>query len=256
MINKGVICAGGSGSRLWPLTKITNKHTIPVWNRQMIFYPLQTLIKSGISNILIVAGKGHAGTFLELLESGEEFGVNLSYTVQEKPSGIADAIRLAKKFVGNDDVVVILGDNIFEDTFDFSNFGEKGEKARIYFKDVIDPWKFGVGRFKNYHKIFSFDKPDLVEIIEKPKEGEEPSNLVQTGLYLYDNSIFDIIDELKPSSRGELEITDVNNTYLRQGELDYEFVDGIWVDAGSSFEDLYEASTFIRASEINREYYQ
>lgn len=230
---KGVILAGGNGTRLLPLTKVVNKHLIGVYNRPMIFYPLYILIKAGIKDILIVAGKGHAGMFLELLGSGEEFGINLSYTVQERSSGIADALRLAKRFVGEENLIVILGDNIFEDKFDFSNFRDG---CRIYLKEVPDPERFGVAKIQNNR---------LISIEEKPKIPQ--SNLAVTGLYLYDNTVFDIINCLKPSLRGELEISDVNNSYIKNENIDYEIIKGFWSDAGT-MESLYRASSFIRDS--------
>jgi glucose-1-phosphate thymidylyltransferase len=245
---KGVVLAGGSGTRLLPLTKIANKHLLPVYDKSMVMYPLNTLIDAGIRDIMIVSGRGHAGQFLELLGSGEDlilekwtdFGVKLSYSVQEKAGGIAEALGLCKRFVrGDDDVAVILGDNVFEDKFNFNDFGKKGEKARVYFKAVPDPENFGVPKFDM--------SGSLIDIIEKPKRGESPSDLAQTGLYLYDNSVFDIISELVPSLRGELEITDVNRAYLKMRKLDFRIVRGAWIDAGTSFESLYEASTFVRS---------
>lgn len=241
-LNKGVLLAGGSGTRLLPLTRIQNKHTINIYNKQMIFYSLQILIDSGVKDILIVTNKGFAGDFLELLGDGSEFGVNLSYTVQEKPAGIADGIRLSKRFVGSDNVAVILGDNIFiGDKFDFSDFRDG---AKIYLKEVDDAYKFGCPRLDSNGK--------LIEIVEKPEKGKEPSNYAQTGLYLYDSSVFDIINSLIPSKRDELEVSDLNNAYLRKGKLVYEIIKGEWFDAGSSFEDLFRASKFIRDIQIGR----
>lgn len=238
MIIKGVILAGGSGTRLFPLTKIFNKHILPIYNDFMVMYPLHTLIDSGIKDILIVAGKGYAGMFLELLGSGEELGVSLSYTVQEKPAGIADAIRLAKRFVDGDNFVTILSDNIFSDKFDFSNFREG---ARVYIKEVTNPEMFGVAELD--------DGGRLIDIVEKPAKPK--SNFAITGLYLYDNRVFDIISCLKTSGRGELEITDVNNEYIKMGNLDYEIVRGFWSDAGT-FESLYRTTTFIRNNIVNK----
>ncbi len=236
-MNKGVILAGGIGTRLSPLTKVTNKHLLPVYNLPMIYYPLNTLVQSGIDEIMIITGKEHCGSFIELL--GSEFnGVSLTYRVQERAGGIAEGVGLCKNFIGDDDFAVLLSDNIFEDKFDFSDFRKKGEGARVYFKQVDNPQQFGVARIDNGR---------LVELIEKPKE--YISDLAQTGLYLYDNTVFDVINKLKPSGRGELEITDVNNAYLRKEKLNYRVVKGEWIDAGSSFEDLYRASEFIRNRE-------
>jgi glucose-1-phosphate thymidylyltransferase len=228
---KGVILAGGSGSRMQPLTKVTNKHLLPVYSKPMIYYPLQTLISAGINDIIIVSGRGHAGHFLELLGSGEEFNVELSYAVQEKPGGIAQALGLVRKFIKDDTMAVILGDNIFTDIFDFNDF-KTG--ARIFLKEVPDAQRFGVANIQNGH---------LMSIEEKP---ESPiSNLAVTGLYLYDNRVFNIIDKLKPSGRNELEITDVNNWYIRNKEMSYEILKSFWTDAGT-FESLFRASSFVR----------
>ncbi len=231
----GIILAGGTGSRLGNLTMVTNKHLLPVYNEPMIYHPLKTLIDTGIDDIMIVSGRAHAGHFLELLGSGEEFGVNLSYTVQESPSGIAGALRLCKRFANGDNVAVILGDNIFSDTFNFDDFREG---CRIYLKDVPNPERFGTAKMHG-------DK--LIYIEEKPKI--PPSNLAVTGLYLYDSRVFDIINCLRPSTRGELEITDVNNQYIKDGNIDYEIIKGFWSDAGTH-DSLYRASTFIRNKTI------
>lgn len=228
---KGVLLAGGSGSRLGNLTRVTNKHLLPVYNEPMIYYPLRTIINANIKEIMIVAGRGFAGDFLELLGSGDEFGVNLSYTVQESPSGIAGALALCERFAGNDNIAVILGDNVYEDKFDFSDFREG---ARVYLKEVPDPERFGVAKIEN-------DK--LISIEEKPKVPS--SNLAVTGLYLYDNNVFDTISCLRPSARGELEITDVNNSYIKDGKIDYEIIKGFWSDAGT-FSSLFKASEFIK----------
>jgi glucose-1-phosphate thymidylyltransferase len=233
MINKGVILAGGSGTRLLPLTRVTNKHLIGVYDRPMIYFSLQTLIDANIKDIMIVAGRGFAGDFLELLGSGEEFGVNLSYAVQESPSGIAGALRLCKRFANEENVVVILGDNIFSDKFDFSDFREG---ARVYLKEVPDPERFGVAEVQN---------GKLISIEEKPKIPS--SNLAVTGLYIYDSRVFDIINCLIPSARGELEITDVNSQYIKDGRIDYKVIEGFWSDAGT-FSSLFNASEFIRNS--------
>lgn len=228
---KGVILAGGSGSRLNPLTKVTNKHLLPVYNQPMIYYPLKTLINSGIKDIIIVSGKGHAGHFLELLGSGEEFGVELSYAVQEKPGGIAQALSLARKHVKEDTMAVILGDNIFTDVFNFSDF-KTG--ARIFLKEVPDAYRFGVAVIVNGH---------LKSIEEKP--ASPSSNLAVTGLYLYDDRVFRVIDKIKPSGRGELEITDVNNWYIKENEMSFEILKGFWTDAGT-YESLFKAASYVQ----------
>lgn len=230
---KGIILAGGSGTRLLPMTKITNKHLLPVYNKPMVMFPLETLKKAGVTDIMIISGKGHAGHFLELLGSGVEHGVKLSYAVQEKAGGIADALALAEDFADGEPVAVILGDNIFEDTFDLS----LTEGAKIFIKSVPDPERFGVA---------VFDRDDdlkIVNIIEKPIS-PVGSNAV-TGLYIYDATVFDKIKTLVPSQRGELEISDINNIYLRKGQLSYHQVKGFWKDAGTP-ESLYIASGLVK----------
>jgi glucose-1-phosphate thymidylyltransferase len=255
MIEKGIILAGGTGSRLNNLTRVTNKHLLPVYNDPMIYYPLRTLINAAIKDIMIVSGRSHAGHFLELLGSGEEFGVNLSYTVQESPSGIAGALRLCKRFANEDNIAVILGDNIYEDKFDFSDFREG---ARVYLKRSLNPQRFGVGRIRTDTRIdtiplYKDRKGKLIEIVEKPKIDTVDHELIDkngygfivTGLYLYPNDVFDKISCLKPSARGELEITDINNMYIRENRMDSEIVTGFWSDMGTP-ESLYNASSFIR----------
>ena len=230
---KGVILAGGSGSRLYPLTKVTNKHLLPVYDKPMIYYPLQTLIDAGISDILIVSGRGHAGHFLELLGSGNEFGVRLTYEIQEEAGGIAQALQLADDFAKGDDLAVILGDNIFKDSFrnEFDNF-EDG--AKIFLKEVPDANRFGVAEIEG---------SSVVSIEEKPKNPK--SNYVVAGLYLYDNTVFEIISTLKPSDRGEFEITDVNNSYIKNSKMAFSIVEGFWSDAGT-FESLFRASELVK----------
>lgn len=230
---KGVILAGGTGSRLYPLTKVTNKHLLPVYDRPMIFYPIQTLVNAGIKEIMIVSGRGHAGHFLELLGSGADLGVKFTYEIQEEAGGIAQALGLAESFADEEDVAVILGDNIFQDNIeqDVSNF--KGG-AKIFLKKVPDAHRFGVAELKG-------DK--VVGIEEKP--GEPKSNFAVTGLYIYNNSVFKIIKALKPSARGELEITDVNNFFVNNGTMEYRILDGFWSDAGT-FESLLRASLMVK----------
>jgi len=233
---KGVILAGGTGSRLMPLTKVTNKHLLPVYDEPMIYYPLRTLVNAGIKDILIVSGQGHAGHFLELLGSGKEFGVRLSYAIQEKAGGIAHALHLAEDFAEGHNVCVILGDNIFEDTIDVSGFKEG---ARIHIKKVSDPQRFGVVTLNKGGKV--------VKVTEKPEVPE--SDWIVTGLYVYDSSVFKIIPKLKPSGRGELEITDVNNAYIERGLMTAKKVDGFWSDAGT-FESLHRASDLVRERKL------
>ena len=233
---KGVILAGGLGSRLLPLTKITNKHLLPIYDKPMIFYPVQTLVEAGIEEILIVTGGNNAGDFLRLLGNGRGFGLkHINYTYQEGEKGIADALRLAEDFIGSDKMVVILGDNLFEKSIKkyVNNFEKQNEGARILIKAVSDPQRFGVVEL-NSGKISS--------IVEKPKK--PTSNYIVTGMYMYDNQVFDIIKTLRPSSRGELEITDVNNAYLKKGQLEYDILNGWWTDCGT-FESLFKAGCLI-----------
>lgn len=231
---KGVILAGGTGSRLYPLTKVTNKHLLPVYNKPMILYPLETLKSLGIDEICIVSGGEHIADFMRFLGSGSEFGVKLTYKVQDGPKGIAHALLQAEKFVKNDEkVVVILGDNIFEKV-EAPQEALSDNNAYIYIKEVEDPERFGVVKFDENNEI--------AEIIEKPKE--PPSKFAVTGLYIYPSDVFDFIKTLKPSQRGELEITDVNNWYLKQGRLKAIKIDGFWSDAGT-FESLLKATLFV-----------
>ena len=231
---KGVVLAGGFGTRLLPLTKITNKHLLPVWDKPMIYYPIQTLVDAGIKEILIVSGPEHSGHFLRLLGSGKEFGVKFTYEIQEEAGGIAQALGLAEDFAGNNSVAVVLGDNIFGEKFDFSDF--RGG-ARIFLMKVPDPQRFGVPKLEG-------DKVVLIE--EKPKEPK--SSYAVTGLYIYDNEVFKVIRTLKSSARGELEITDVNNAYIKRGELTYSILDGWWTDAGT-FESLLRANNLVAKKE-------
>lgn len=232
---KGIILAGGTGSRLYPLTKVTNKHLLPVYDKPMIFYPIQTLINAGIKEIMIVSGRGHAGHFLELLGSGADHGVHFTYEIQEQAGGIAQALSLAEDFVDGDSVTVILGDNIFQDDIkeDVANFNDG---AKIFLKEVSDAHRFGVAELKG-------DK--VIGIEEKPKEPK--SNFAVTGLYIYDSKVFSAIKTLKPSGRGELEITDVNNYYINKGAMKYGILEGFWSDAGT-FESLLRASIMVKNS--------
>jgi len=231
---KGVILAGGLGTRLYPLTKITNKHLLPIYDRPMIYYPLETLVKAGIEEILLVTGGNNAGDFLRLLGNGKEFGLrHLNYTYQEGEGGIAQALSLCEYFADRDQIVVILGDNIIETSIKSAvdHFREEGQGAKILLKEVEDPWRFGVAELAG---------EKVVNIVEKPKK--PGSNLVVTGIYMYDTTVFDFIKQLKPSDRGELEITDVNNMYIKSNRMTYEVLDGWWTDAGT-FESLYRANS-------------
>jgi glucose-1-phosphate thymidylyltransferase len=233
---KGVILAGGLGSRLRPLTKVTNKHLLPIYDKPMIYYPIETLCKAGIRDIMIVTGGTSAGDFLRLLGNGAEFGLkDIFYTYQEGEGGIADALRLCEHFAEGSRIVVILGDNIVHD--DISPFVRKFERqdsgARILLKEVTDPQRFGVPEL---------DGDRIVRIEEKPAQPK--SNFAVTGIYMYDRRVFDFIRHLKPSGRGELEITDVNNHYIREGDLFYDVLDGWWTDAGT-FESLAYANELI-----------
>ncbi len=232
---KGVILAGGTGSRLMPITRVTNKHLLPIYNKPMIYYPLQTLVQAGIKDILIVSGPEHAGHFLQLLGSGKEFGVKFSYEMQEEPGGIAQALGLAEDFADNGSVAAILGDNIFADDvfLNIKEFAQKPDGAWIFLKQAPDPERFGVAETRG-------DK--IIKITEKPKK--PASNLIVTGLYLYDREVFSIIKSLKPSARGELEITDVNNAYIEHDKMRFSELKGEWTDAGT-FDSLFKANQLI-----------
>ncbi len=230
---KGVILAGGLGTRLDPITRVTNKHLLPVYNQPMIFYPIKTLITAGVKQILIVTGGNNAGDFLKLLGNGEEFGIqDIHYAYQKGEGGIADALRLAEHFVGKEKFVVVLGDNVLDKPIKpfVNQFRKQKSGARVLIKKVPDPARFGVVALK---------KDKIVSIIEKPKV--PPSDFAVIGVYMYDGQAFDFIKTLKPSKRGELEITDVNNMYLKKGQLSYNVVDGNWTDCGT-FESLYRAN--------------
>jgi glucose-1-phosphate thymidylyltransferase len=228
---KGVILAGGFGTRLRPLTLITNKHLLPVYNKPMILYPLDTLKTAGVDEIMIVCGKEHAGHFMNFLGSGKEYGVKLSYALQNGAEGIAAALSLAEDFVDGEKAAVILGDNIFEDNFseDFKAF-EREKGSMVFVKEVSDPERFGVAEVKSGKIIGTEEKP------KKPK-----SNLAIVGLYLYDPDVFAKIKELTPSARGELEVTDLHNKYISANALTYRTVNGFWSDAGT-FDSLLKTT--------------
>ncbi len=226
---RGIILSGGLATRLRPCTKVTSKQLLPVYNRPMIYYPLNTLIKAGIKEILIIASPERAGDYLNLLGSGKEFGVKFTYEIQDKPGGLSQAYIIGENFIDKEDVIMILGDNIFEDDFANAIKNFKGG-CRVFAKKVPDPERFGVVKFDENKKV--------VQIVEKPKEWI--SDFALTGLYITDGRVVEIAKSLKPSGRGELEITDIHNWYLQRNELDVEIVDGEWIDAGT-FDSLLRA---------------
>ena len=219
---KGIVLAGGTGSRLYPLTKVTNKHLLPVGNKPMIYYPIERLIGAGIQEILIVTGTEHMGDVVNLLGSGKDFNCRFTYKVQDEAGGIAQALGLAENFTGSDPMTVILGDNIFENDLKEAVENYPGSGAQILIKEVEDPERFGVAEI---------DGDKIVGIEEKPEKAK--SSFAVTGIYMYDSSVYDAIKNLKPSGRGELEITEVNNHYIRQGAMNYSVLDGWWTDAGT-----------------------
>jgi glucose-1-phosphate thymidylyltransferase len=240
---KGVVLAGGLGTRLLPLTRITNKHLLPVFDRPMIYYPLQALINAGIRDILIVTGGQHAGDFLRLLGNGKDFGLErLHYAYQEGEGGIAAALSLAEHFAEGDRICVVLGDNLVEGSIvpAARRFARQKRGARVILKEVPDAERFGVAEVRDGR---------VVSIVEKPKRPK--SNLAVTGIYFYDRQVFDIVKTLKPSGRGELEITDVNTWYLRRGELSCEILDGWWTDAGT-MASLHRAGNLVAQTGANR----
>jgi glucose-1-phosphate thymidylyltransferase len=236
---KGIILSGGTGTRLHPLTKVTSKQLLPVYNKPMILYPLETLLKAGIRDILIIIAPDHADDYKKLLGSGEEFGCRLTYKIQEKPEGLAQAFIIGQDFIGNDSVCMILGDNIFEDDFS-SNIKDFISGGRIFVKKVSDPERFGVVQFDENRRA--------IKIVEKPKE--HISDYAITGLYIFDNRVVEAARSVKPSARGELEITDLHLWYLQKGELAIENVYGEWIDAGT-FESLYRAGELMRRKTIS-----
>jgi glucose-1-phosphate thymidylyltransferase len=239
---KGVILAGGLGTRLYPLTKVTNKHLLPVYDKPMIYYPIQTLINAGIDDILIVTGGNNAGDFLRLLGNGKEFGLkHINYTYQEGEGGIAEALRLAEFFASGEKICVVLGDNLIEKNIRkaVENFRRQKEGAKILLKEVPDPQRFGVPELKG-------DR--IVRIEEKPKSPK--SHYAVIGIYLFDQEVFNFIKTLKPSDRGELEITDVNNQYIEKGLMTWDILEGWWTDAGT-FESLLRANQLVAQTGAN-----
>lgn len=219
---KGIVLAGGTGTRLYPLTKVTNKHLLPVGDRPMIYYPVEKLTSAGIKEILIVTGTEHMGDVVTLLGSGREFGCRFTYKVQDEAGGIAQALSLAENFTGSEPMVVILGDNVFEASIDAALGNYPGEGALIMLKQVPDPNRYGVPRFDGERIAAIEEKPDV-----------PASDYAVTGIYIYDSHVYDCIRSLRPSGRGELEITDVNNDYIRRGKMRHAVLDGWWTDAGT-----------------------
>jgi glucose-1-phosphate thymidylyltransferase len=240
---KGVVLAGGTGSRLNPLTRVTNKHLLPVYDKPMIYYPIRTLVNAGVHQILLVTGGKNAGEFLRLLGNGRDFGLkHINYTYQEGEGGIADALALAEHFADSDPICVILGDNIIENNIcrAVDNFQQQSDGAKILLKEVPDAQRFGVAEIRG---------TQVVGIEEKPKHPK--SNYAVVGIYLYDKTVFEKIRRLKPSRRGELEITDVNNLYIEEGKLTFELLDGWWTDAGT-FESLLRANVLVAQTGANK----
>src|ERR1700730_1864186 len=240
---KGVVLAGGTGSRLFPITRVTNKHLLPVFDKPMVYFPIQTLVNAGIQEILLVTGGKNAGDFLSLLGNGKEFGLkHLNYTYQEGEGGIAEALGLAEHFADGEPICVVLGDNIIENNVRqaVENFKKQSRGAKILLKEVQDAERFGVAEIRG-------DR--VVGIQEKPRDPK--SNYAVVGIYLYDATVFQKIRRLKPSGRGELEITDVNNFYVEEGSLTYEILDGGWTDAGT-FESLLRANNLVAETGANK----
>jgi len=240
---KGVILAGGLGTRLYPLTKVTNKHLLPVYDKPMIYYPIQTLINAGIDDILIVTGGNNAGDFLRLLGNGKEFGLkHINYTYQQGEGGIAEALGLAEFFAAGEKICVVLGDNLIEKNIRraVEAFRKQKGGAKILLKEVPDPQRFGVAELEG-------DR--IVRVEEKPKEPK--SNYAVIGFYMYDGTVFDVIKTLRPSGRGELEITDVNNRYIEKGLMTWDVLEGWWTDAGT-FESLLNANQLVARTGANK----
>lgn len=232
---KGIILAGGTGTRLYPLTRVTNKHLLPIGKEPMIYHSIKQLVSADITSILVVTSKEHMGDVVNLLGSGDEFGCDLTYKVQEKAGGIAHALALAENFANGESVAVILGDNVFEYGIKpyKDNFSRQKKGARVLLKEVGDPERYGIAALDEYH---------VLDIEEKPNEPK--TNFAVVGMYFYDNKVFSIIKNLKPSERGELEITSVNNVYIKLNELQYDIVKGRWTDAGT-FESIIEANEIL-----------
>jgi glucose-1-phosphate thymidylyltransferase len=242
---KGVILAGGTGSRLFPLTKVTNKHLLPVYDKPMIFYPIECMAKAGIEEVLLVTGGNNAGEFIRLLGNGREFGLKqLNYTYQDGAGGIAQALGLAEDFAGKDSILLILGDNILEYAIKDAckKFRHQGQGAKILLSQVANPKAYGVAEMNG---------ETVVKIVEKPKEPK--SDWAVIGIYFYDNKVFDIVRTLKPSARNELEITDVNNAYIERGEMTADKVAGFWADAGENIDFYLQACNTVAKNGANKE---
>ena len=245
---KGVILAGGSGTRLHPLTRITNKHLLPIYDRPMVNYAIEALVKARITELMVVTGGTHAGEFLRLLGNGHEYGIDrLSYAYQERAGGIAEALGLAERFVGGDRVCVMLADNVVEGSLRqaVENFQAQDRGARIILAPEDDP------EHLRHLGVPELEDGRVIGIVEKPDD--PPSTYAVTGIYFYDADVFDVIPTLEPSGRGELEITDVNNHYVRAGTMEYDVLEGFWGDAGESIDAYYEVNDFVRANGANKE---
>jgi len=233
---KGVVLAGGKATRLRPLTKVTNKHLLPIYDKPLIYYPLHAMARAGVRDVLVITNPEHAGHFIQLLGSGSEFGLKIAYELQEEAGGLAQAVGLAEAFVGNDKLLVLLGDNIF--THDLrpsvERFSAEQDGAVIFGVEVEEPQHYGV---------IELDGERVVGIEEKPKQPK--SHIIQTGIYMYDEHVWSYMKELAPSDRGELEITDLNNVYVQQGTLRCEQLDGYWIDAGTSHDELLAANVTV-----------
>ncbi len=245
---KGVILAGGTGSRLHPLTRITNKHLLPIYDRPMITYAIEALVSAGITELMLVTGGTHGGEFFRLLGDGHEHGISpgLSYAYKERESGIADALGLAERFAGGDRVIVMLADNIFERSIKpaVDNFETQERGARIVLSKVAEP------EHLRHLGVAELDGERVSRIVEKPER--PPSDYAVTGLYFYDSSVFEFLPSLSPSARGELEITDVNNWFVEQGTMEYDIAEGFWGDAGESIDAYYEVNDFVRRNGANK----
>ena len=245
---KGVILAGGSGTRLHPLTQITNKHLLPIYDRPMVNYAIEALVQAGVTELMLVTGGTHAGEFFRLLGNGHAYGIDrLFYAYQERAGGIAEALGLAERFVDRDRVVVMLADNVVERSLKTTveNFRRQEAGARILLSPVED------AKHLQHLGVPKLDGNRVVHIVEKP--AEPPSDFAVTGIYFYDSAVWDIIPTLMPSGRGELEITDVNNAYVERGTMEYDVLEGFWGDAGESIDAYYEVNDFVRAHGVNKE---
>ncbi|MGQ0805187.1 MAG: sugar phosphate nucleotidyltransferase [Actinomycetota bacterium] len=244
---KGVILAGGTGSRLDPLTRITNKHLLPIYDRPMVAYPIESLVRAGVTEVMVVTGGTHAGEFLRLLGNGHEWGLDrLLYAYQDRPGGIAEALGLAERFADGDPIVVLLADNVFEQSIRDSvdRFRDQEQGARILLAEMGDPLHL------RHLGVPVLDDGRVVEILEKPEE--PPSPYAVTGAYFYDGTVFEVIPQLERSGRGELEITDVNNHFVAAGTMEYDVIEGFWGDAGESIDAYYAVNDFVRQYGANK----